>query len=197
MSSIVLTLGLIACSHEEINSEEETDPIVEMEKYETKVISARNLITEFCIETEKKELGTRTNITNSQSYLNLKNKLLPTAKEFALELNLSNDNIEDFLDSKIMTLEEQEDALIGILLFAVVTNYSNNLYEKTRASFKDCFLEATGIAAGAAIIGGLGKNVMTKSALKSTIKLAAKVGGRTLSGIGLALIAAEVAWCMW
>lgn len=62
---------------------------------------------------------------------------------------------------------------------------------------KDCFLEATGIAAGAAIIGGLGKNVMTKSALKSTIKLAAKVGGRTLSGIGLALIAAEVAWCMW
>ena len=63
--------------------------------------------------------------------------------------------------------------------------------------WEDCFLEATGIAAGAAIIGGLGKNVMTKSALKSTIKLAAKVGGRTLSGIGLALIAAEVAWCMW
>lgn len=64
-------------------------------------------------------------------------------------------------------------------------------------SFKDCFMEATGIAAGVAIVGGLAKGVMTKTMVRAAVNLAVRIGGRAISGAGLALIAAEIAWCMW
>lgn len=44
---------------------------------------------------------------------------------------------------------------------------------------------------------GLSKGVVSKAVVKATLKLVAKVGTRTLSGAGLALMAAEIAWCMW
>ena len=66
-----------------------------------------------------------------------------------------------------------------------------------RGSFKDCFIEATGIGAGVALVAGLSKGVVSKAVVKATLKLVAKVGTRTLSGAGLALMAAEIAWCMW
>ena len=65
------------------------------------------------------------------------------------------------------------------------------------ALFKDCFIEATGIGAGVALVAGLSKGVVSKAVVKATLKLVAKVGTRTLSGAGLALMAAEIAWCMW
>ena len=67
----------------------------------------------------------------------------------------------------------------------------------TRQHISDCFLEATGIAAGAVIIGHLSKGVVSKKVLKQLIKLTAKIGSRTLNGIGLALIATEMAICLW
>ena len=57
--------------------------------------------------------------------------------------------------------------------------------------------EATGIGAGVALVAGLSKGVVSKAVVKATLKLVAKVGTRTLSGAGLALMAAEIAWCMW
>jgi len=59
-----------------------------------------------------------------------------------------------------------------------------------------CALEATGLAAGAAVIGGLGYGTLSKKGKKAILKAIAKIGGRTLSGIGLALTAAEFTWCM-
>ena len=64
-------------------------------------------------------------------------------------------------------------------------------------SFKDWFLEATGIAAGAAIVGGLAKGTVSKAVVRASLRMVAKVGTRTLSGVGLALMAAEITWCMW
>lgn len=61
----------------------------------------------------------------------------------------------------------------------------------------DCFLEATDITTGIALIGGLTRGTLSKGAVRAAIKLAAKVGGRTLSGIGLALVAAEFTYCMF
>lgn len=59
-----------------------------------------------------------------------------------------------------------------------------------------CALEATGLAAGATIIGGLAYGTLGKNGKKAVLKAVAKIGGRTLSGIGLALVAAEFTWCM-
>ena len=61
----------------------------------------------------------------------------------------------------------------------------------------DCFLEATGIAAGVAIIGALGNQALSRTAVIGVIKQAAtKIGTRTLGFIGLGLMAAEFIWCM-
>ena len=64
-------------------------------------------------------------------------------------------------------------------------------------SFKDCFIEATGIGAVCRPCCRSFEGVVSKAVVKATLKLVAKVGTRTLSGAGLALMAAEIAWCMW
>ena len=182
-------------SNDVIETEKTNDPQVVMKEYESKVFGCSEQIINFCIETGKEDLTTRATLEN-QSYYDLKEILLPTANQFAKELALSSKDVEDILGFQILTQDEQEDALIGILLFAVATSYSNSQYEETRASFADCFQEATGIAAGVALVGGLATGTMSKAAVKAALKLATKVGTRTLSGVGLALLAAEIIWCM-
>lgn len=59
-----------------------------------------------------------------------------------------------------------------------------------------CALEATGLAAGATVTGGLAYGTLGKKGKKAVLKAVAKIGGRTLTGIGLALVAAEFTWCM-
>ena len=99
---------------------------------------------------------------------------------------------------KIHNNEEYENTLVGLMLFVTTANYSliNNGLQATRGgSFKDCFLEATGIAAGSAVVAGLAEKTVSKAVVKATLKMVSKIGTRTLSGVGLALIAAEITWC--
>ncbi len=195
---MLIVVGFSSCNNnDEIAPEQVPDPQISMERYESEVINSLDLITDFYIEAKNNESTTRS-VADSQAFLNLKNSLLPTAQQFATELGLSKKDLEDIFGSQIVNEGDQEDALVGILLFAVVTDCSKLNIEGTRGgSFGECFLEATGIAAGVAIVGNLAKGVMSKAMLSSVIKLAAKAGGRTLSGIGLGLIAAEMAICMW
>lgn len=189
-------VGFSSCKNDDVVESPKTDdPQVSMEEYESKVFGFSEQIINFCVETKKSDLTTRAALEN-QSYQDLKKNLLPTANQFVKELGLSSQELESILGHQILTQNEQEDALVGILLFAVATNSSNIHNEGTRASAVECFQEATGIAAGVAIVGGLAKGVISKKILMATIELAAKVGGRTLSGIGLALIAGEMIWCM-
>ena len=39
------------------------------------------------------------------------------------------------------------------------------------ALFKDCFIEATGIGAGVALVAGLSKGVVSKAVVKATFKI--------------------------
>ena len=101
---------------------------------------------------------------------------------------------------KIYNNEEYENTLVGLMLFVTTTDCSiiDGGSKTTRGGFfKDCFLEATGIAAGAAIVGGLAKGTVSKAVVRASLRMVAKVGTRTLSGVGLALMAAEITWCMW
>ena len=192
------SLFFVSCSNnDEIAPEQVPDPQISMERYESEVINSLDLITDFYIEAKNNESSTRS-VAANQAFLNLKNSLLPTAQQFATELGLSKKDLEDIFGSQIVNEGDQEDALVGILLFAVVTDCSKLNIEGTRGgSFEDCFLKATGIAAGVAVIGDLTKGALSKATLAKAVKLAAKVGGRTLNGIGLGLIAAEMAICMW
>lgn len=77
------------------------------------------------------------------------------------------------------------------------TPFSNNIVmSDEKPKWVTCALEATGLAAGAAVIGGLGYGTLSEKGKKALLKSVAKIGGRTLSGIGLALVAAEFTWCM-
>ncbi len=135
----------------------------------------------------------------SEYFAKLKNNLLPSAFQFASDLNITKEDLESMTGVKIYDIEEYEKALVGLMLFVTTADCSiiDDESQNRGGSFKDCFLEATGIAAGAAIIGGLSKGTVSKAVVRSTLKMVAKLGTRTLCGAGLALLAAEIAWCMW
>lgn len=136
--------------------------------------------------------------TESEFYEQLKNELLPAAKEFAYSLSLSEEEIETMTGEKIESDKDYDEMIVGILLFSTTSNCCLIEDEMTRGgSFADCFLEATGIAAGMAIVGGMTKGAMSKAALKAVLKVVARVSTRTLNGVDLALLAGEIAWCMW
>jgi len=147
----------------------------------------------------KKKKTRAAELEANQCFAELKARLLPSAVQFADELNISKEEIELITGEKINNKEELEEALIGLMLFVSATDccIENDETLTRGGSFKDCFLEATGIAAGAAVVGSLSKGVVSKAVVKATLKLVAKVGTRTLNGVGLALMAAEIIWCMY
>lgn len=100
--------------------------------------------------------------------------------------------IEIFGTTKIEEVSDQV-AGAGLILYMFQPEYQT-LGETPLAV--SCFLEATGIAAGVAIIGGLTAGMGGEALTLAFGKLVTKVGVKTLSGIGLALMAAEFTWCM-
>lgn len=207
MKRIVFIFSILAvlttsCSDEiKLDQSTSEEKKVDLAKYEEIVYSNRELLSQWAYANiDAKEEHTRSlEETENQYYEELKGNLLPSAIEFANELNITKEEIETMTGEKINDEEELEEALVGLMLFVTTANESIVEDETfTRGgSFKDCFIEATGIAAGVAIVGGLSKGVVSKAVVKATLKLVAKVGTKTLNGVGLALLAAEIAWCMY
>lgn len=127
--------------------------------------------------------------------------LLSSSKAFLSQLGISDSDILLAYNTKRDIKELTDEDIVGLALFLHSCFVANGVGETNnlRATVdraKDCFLEATGIAAGVGVIGALTGKALSKSALKAVLKLAAKVGGRSLAGIGLALVAAEFTYCM-
>lgn len=124
--------------------------------------------------------------------------ILDNLKEASIDLfyslEFSNEDFYDIFETD--NAEQLERQLIGasLLLYSFQPEFLNNNYNPPLAV--SCFIETTGIAAGIAIIGALSGNLGGKALKKAFTDLVKKVGIRTLSGIGLALMAAEFAWCM-
>lgn len=200
ISFVCLLMSGCSNNNEPIEVIDETQTI-DLAEYENVVYNNRGLLSDWAYaKQESQEVGTRVaNMVESEYFAKLKDELLPSASQFATELNITKDDLESMMGVKIYDTEEYENALIGLMLFVTTTDCSIIDDESCSrgGSFKDCFIEATGIAAGVAIVGGLAKGTVSKAVVRSTLKMVAKVGTRTLSGVGLALIAAEIAWCMW
>ena len=64
--------------------------------------------------------------------------------------------------------EEFENALVGLMLFVTTTDCSiiDDETQTRGGSFKDCFIEATGIGAGVALVAGLSKGVVSKAVVR-------------------------------
>lgn len=208
MKTIALIMSLACMIITGCSNNNDPDNVVDETKtinlanYEKVVYNNRELLSDWAYaKQDAQEKRTRTaDIEESEYFDKLKVNLLPSALQFASELNITKEDLESMTGVKIYNKEEYENTLVGLMLFVTTTSRSiidNNSQATRGGSFKDCFLEATGIAAGAAIVGGLAKGTVSKAVVEATVKMVSKVGTRTLSGVGLALIAAEITWCMW
>lgn len=207
MKKLLLLLSLLSlittgCSdnNESIETIEDNCSI-EIRDYQNVVYENRELLSNWAYAKQDViEEGTRAaEIEEAQYFMELKSKILPSAQQFVTDLNITKDEIELMTGEQISNSEEYENALVGLMLFVTTTNSAiEEDVDQTRGgSFKDCFIEATGIGAGVALIAGLSKGTVSKAIVKATLKLVVKAGTRTLNGIGLALLAAEITWCMW
>lgn len=123
------------------------------------------------------------------------------SKQFFYDRGFNEQDIIEMLDGEheaaliptVMEVTENESnyGLQGSLTFFGTSAYA-------RGDFRDCFEEATGIAAGVALIGALTSATIDKSLVKKLVKEAVKkIGGRALGGIGLAMVVADIAYCMY
>lgn len=123
--------------------------------------------------------------------------------DFMRDYGFTLDDYYEMFGTYNTLLIQEEIAGAGMLLYALETNEileanGSSLYAKGGGDIRPCFLEATGIAAGIALVGALklsgqagGKAV--RKAFKTAIK---KIGGRLAGGIGLAIMAIDFAICM-
>lgn len=198
----VLGMAMSSCNRSvDVKKDESVvEPVVEMSQYNDIVYKNKDLLFEWAYSKQSAmaEQTRASDVEERDNFKKLKNKLLPSAVRFVSDLNISKFDIEEMTGEKINSKEELEDAFVGLMLFASMVDRSivNDPQTKGR-SFVDCFLEATNISGGIVLIGALTRGTMTKKAIKAVVKILAKAGTRSLSGVGLALIAAEIAWCMW
>lgn len=198
---LLLPLSFSSCSKNEdvIEVPSSTSSSVDISIYKEIVIENVNLLTEWALEKKGVQDGMlRSSKVEHEKFQKLQEKLLPSAIKFSEELGLSVADMESVFGVKFHTRKDYEEAALGIMLFTTLTNEYLNLQKLRGGSLKDCFIEATGIAAGAALVGGLASGTIGKEAIKlATTKILTKVGVRAISGIGLALLVAEIAWCMY
>lgn len=198
----MLVALMTSCSNEaKLEEPTSENKVVDLSKYKDVVYANRQLLSEWgyaAVDAEEEQTRSAEEAAN-QSFEELKSNLLPAAIQFVEELDISIEDMESMTEEKIDGEKEYEEAIVGLMLFVTATdcNIAEDETLTRGGSFKDCFIEATGIAAGIVIVGGLTKGAVSKKVVRATLKMVAKVGTRTLSGVGLALIAAEIAWCMY
>lgn len=120
----------------------------------------------------------------------------PYAYTFIDKCAFSVDDINEMFDVNYMELAEAESEVVSFALFMYALG-SNFELETRSGDVVDCFLEATGIAAGIAAVGAMGAATIGKEATKKLVKVVLKkVGTRLIGGIGLALTAGEMIYCI-
>jgi hypothetical protein len=90
-------------------------------------------------------------------------------------------------------------AALGLMFYELTINKevnSKNYAAKHMNPAIDCFMEATGIAAGIALVGALAGQAGGKALRIAFMRAVKKIGVRVVSGIGLALMAGEFVYCM-
>ena len=101
--------------------------------------------------------------------------------------------------------ENIDIAALGIMFYEIKINKSNssgNYAAKQVNAAKhvnpaiECFLEATGIAAGIALVGALAGQAGGKALRRAFMKAIRKIGIKVVSGFGLILMAGEFTYCM-
>lgn len=193
-ASLVLTTAFVACSsNEEVLETAEETKVISIKAFNQKVKNNKVLLDDLVIASQ---MNSRSETVDA--FATIKETFSADAQDFSKQLDITSEDLEE-LFGKNLTEEQVEQAQIGLMLFAVMLDECNpnGVMTSRGGSFQDCLGQAMGFAEAAAVIGGLTKMTMSKQTIKLAVRLAAKVGGRAIGGIGLALIAGEIAYCMW
>ena len=191
-----------SCTQNELLIDENPENLITSEialkKFEVSVNKVESLIQKF---KNKKSYSNKTNYENDPLINEILNELSEPSLELLTDYGFNDADYEEVFGSSDKEELKKEIASAGLMLYRLQTLTDNpeakNLFAKGDApDAVNCFLEATGIAAGVALVGALtaqagGKAV--KKAFKTALK---KVGSRLAGGIGLFLMAAEFTWCM-
>jgi hypothetical protein len=204
---LALILGtfflFVSCNQGEIltNDENLLDIEVALNKFENSFVEIQPLLQEF---KEKRKLKNKS--INELKNDPLANEILKKLSEPSLELlsdyGFNDNDFKEMFGSEDVNIIKNEIAGAGLLLFRLQTlsntKISTNLYAKSGETpdAVSCFLEATGIAAGVALVGALTGQAGGKVLRKAFIKAVKKIGSRVAGGFGLLLMGAEFAWCM-
>lgn len=206
INSIFVIVLTIFCSCTNTNIDEFINPCSEEDIYDINIVDC--LALESGVEAVMEELmmlkyysqsATRTDDCMANCYdlvQEICGVMNPYAYTFIDKCGFSVDDINEMFDVNYMELAEAESEVVSFSLFMYALG--SNLDLETRSgSLTDCFLEATGIAAGMAAVGAMGAATLGKEATKKLVKaVLKKVGTRVLGGIGLALTAGEMIYCM-
>ena len=109
---------------------------------------------------DAQEEGTRAaSMEEAECFEALKQNLLPSATQFASELNITKEDLGVNDGGGGCGREKRKKPPCGWGFFVTHKVFSKKEEEtQTRGgSFKDCFIEATGIGAGVALVAGLSK----------------------------------------
>jgi hypothetical protein len=174
------------------------EPEIALRKFETSFNKIEPLIQKF---KEKKAYSSKANYENDPLINQILNELSEPSLELLSDYGFNDTDYEEVFGSSNKEELKKEIASAGLMLYRLQTLTSNseakNLFAKGGTpDAVNCFLEATGIAAGVALVGALTAQAGGK-AVKKAFKVALKkVGSRLAGGIGLFLMAAEFTWCM-
>lgn len=123
--------------------------------------------------------------------------------DFLKSKGLNDSDINEILDGHhsanlipiIMEVTRHENNNSAAMNFNYGSLFGTSSY--AQSAVRDCFMETTGIAAGAALVAALTAQVLDKTLVKRLFKKAVKkIGLRTLGGIGLAWMIIDFTYCV-
>lgn len=116
------------------------------------------------------------------------------------KLEITSEDIELVYGKGVNVEELSHIDAVGLALFLDMsfrTTAGMRTRSISRGDIIDCALQAAGVVEIGELIDGLAGKAISRAAIKAALKVGLKAGGRVLGGIGLAIMAAEFAYCLY
>lgn len=130
-----------------------------------------------------------------ETFNNIKDVVLPYAEAALENSGLSETDMLEIFTECEASLETYEANLVSISMLIGMFQTSSTRGE-TWDDITDCFIKATGLAAGVELVGVLSAKTMSKTVIKSVLKVITKETlKKAVPGIGLGIILVETVHC--
>lgn len=137
---------------------------------------------------------------DTAAVVSLAENLYESSFDLLQKLELTHEDLQLIYGKNLAVDELSKVDAVGLALFLDMT-FRTTAGVRTRSiSGKDiigCALEAAGIVEIGILVDELAGKAISRAAIKAALKVGLKAGGRVLGGVGLAIMAAEFAYCLY